>query len=907
MPEARFRFEGVVGERIRANIDHWLLHAPRANPGLLEMFRLRDRRPVPRLVPWAGEFVGKYLLSAIEALQQSDRADLRATVSQVIDQLLATQAQDGYLGPFPETDRLKGNWDLWGHYHCLLALLRWHELTGDARALAACRRMADLMCATFLDGTRRVYDAGSPEMNMAVIHGLGRLYLVTRAPRYLRLMREIEKDWERAGDYLRAGQAGVEFFQSPRPRWESLHDLQGLAVLYEITGEAHYREAFEQHWRSIVRWDRRNTGAFSSGEQATGNPYEPTAIETCCTVAWMALTLDMLRLGGEARVADELELSTLNAAAGAQHPSGYWWTYNTPMDGAREASAHTIVFQARAGTPDLNCCSVNGPRALGLLSEWALMRAADGVALNWYGPMRVRTRLADGTPLAVRVEGDYPRDGRVRVVLSPKVPRKFSLRLRLPAWSKTIRVAVNGRPVPASRPGGYLALDRRWSPGDRVELAMDLGLRSVAGAQEMAGKVSLYRGPLLLAYDQRHNRFDEDVLPALALARLSLARMVRPTTAAPGDLASQFAPWVLVDVPGAEGRSLRLCDFASAGATGTRYRSWLAALDAGPRPVVTRLPRDGASIARGRALFRWRPATSRGGTNGTYTLRVRAAGGEAPPVLVREGLGGDRVVLEESETRWLSGARWWEWEVSESDKGNVGGWVWPPARFRVDASLPRVEEGQARVFLDGTRVVLVSDALAGHARPEPGRLVAVQGVEAAAGRQGEAAGAVRFDGVAGRITYAMDEFPEADYSVVVWVRLQAEPEGRLGQVFSAWARGMDDPLRVCVERGKVYARIEAGQGYSTPGLPITTGAWHHLAAIKEGSTLALYLDGQAAGRAAVPAWMTTATREVALGGNPRFEGNEYLAMEAAEFRFLGRALSVEEIRQAARFDNKARN
>ena len=53
--------------------------------------------------------------------------------------------------------------------------------------------------------------------------------------------------------------------------------------------------------------------------------------------------------------------------------------------------------------------------------------------------------------------------------------------------------------------------------------------------------------------------------------------------------------------------------------------------------------------------------------------------------------------------------------------------------------------------------------------------------------------------------------------------------------------------------------------------------------------------------------MTTATREVALGGNPRFEGNEYLAMEAAEFRFLGRALSVEEIRQAARFDNKARN
>jgi len=166
------------------------------------------------------------------------------------------------------------------------------------------------------------------------------------------MMLEIARDWERAGDYFRAGLDGREFFQSPRPRWESLHDLQGLVELYRVTGDARYRQAFEHHWRSIARWDRRNTGGFSSGEQATGNPYAATAIETCCTVAWMALTLDMLRLTGEPRVADELEVATWNAAAGAQHPSGRWWTYNTPMDGAREASAHTIVFQSRAGTPN---------------------------------------------------------------------------------------------------------------------------------------------------------------------------------------------------------------------------------------------------------------------------------------------------------------------------------------------------------------------------------------------------------------------------------------------------------------------------------------------------------------------------------------------------------------------------
>ena len=111
----------------------------------------------------------------------------------VVAGLIATQAEDGYLGPFPKATRLKGNWDLWGHYHVMLALMLWHETTGDAASLLACRRAGDLICATFLDTSLRVFDAGSPEMNMAVIHSLGRLHRLTGEARYLRMMREIEK------------------------------------------------------------------------------------------------------------------------------------------------------------------------------------------------------------------------------------------------------------------------------------------------------------------------------------------------------------------------------------------------------------------------------------------------------------------------------------------------------------------------------------------------------------------------------------------------------------------------------------------------------------------------------------------------------------------------------------------
>lgn len=311
IPTARFAFAGPVGERIAANTENWLLRAPQANPGMIEMFRLRDRQPAPQLVPWAGEFVGKYLISAVQVLRLGDDPRLRRQVAAVVAEWIATQAEDGYLGPFPKRERLLKNWDLWGHYHALLALALWHEHRGDAAALAAARKAADLVCATYLDTGRRVFEAGDPEMNMAILTGMAMLYRLTGEPRCLRMAREVEKDWERAGDYLRAGLDGREFFRSPRPRWESLHDLQGLVELWRITGEAKYREAFKHHWRSIRRWDRRNTGGFSSGEQATGTPYAPTAIETCCTVAWMALTVDYLRLTGDPRAADDLELATL--------------------------------------------------------------------------------------------------------------------------------------------------------------------------------------------------------------------------------------------------------------------------------------------------------------------------------------------------------------------------------------------------------------------------------------------------------------------------------------------------------------------------------------------------------------------------------------------------------------------
>jgi uncharacterized protein len=885
IPAAKFEFQGPVGDRIKANVDNWLLRAPAANPGMLEMFRLRDREPVPQLVPWAGEFVGKYLISAVQALRMSDDPRLHRQVSDVVKEFIATQAEDGYLGPFPKKDRLLKNWDLWGHYHAIYALLLWHEQTGDPAALAAARRAADLVCATYLDSGRRVFDAGDPEMNMSILTALAMLYRCTGEARYLRMAREVETDWERAGDYLRAGLDGREFYQSPRPRWESLHDLQGLVELWRITGDRKYCESFTHHWRSIRRWDRRNTGAFSSGEQATGDPYAPTPIETCCTVAWMALTLDYLRLTGDLHAADDLELATLNGGLGAQHPSGRWWTYNTPMDGAREASAHTIVFQARAGTPELNCCSVNGPRVLGMLSEWAVMSTADGVVLNWLGAGRFSGKLADGTPLVITSSNDAWRDGKTELRLQTEAAAPFALWLRIPAWAADPGVTLNGSPLPETRPGQYLKLRQTWRATDRLLLNFQTPLRFVAGANEAAGKVSFYRGPLLLAFDQSRNAFDEGKIPVIDLKVLTHARTLSlPTVNTERERLLQ--PWLLLKVPTTDGRPLTLVDFASAGATGTRYRSWLTGEPSPPAPAFTRVPPDGARMPPGDVMFKWKG--TRGAPQVSYRLEL-ATNETFTPHLWATNCMTTSLTLNTPHLPAAATPVSLFWRIVTVNPAGETLPDVPPARFVLDCNAP--PQAPLPEPLLGPDRELIIHSLRAQGPPKFGRLTSpMPGTGGADGWE--------LNGRDQMLRYSLDAWPEDDWTVAVRVRVRELPRNRLGQVFSAWCRNVDDPLRLVLDGGKLYARIEAGAGFSTPGAALEPGSWYSVAAVKRDGTLSLLVDGKKVGSCAVPNLLTQAA-DCALGGNPHYSGNEFLAATFADFAFYARALSDAELQRLA--------
>lgn len=506
---ARYEIDGPVGSYVQAVVNNWMLRVPRSNPAILEMFADRDQPPYRDLLPWSGEFAGKYLTCLVQMLALTEDQRLKKLGSNFVEKLVSLQAEDGYLGPFSKECRLTGKntsggqtWDAWGHYHVMMGLILWHDRTNDANALKCASQIADLICKKYLEAGQPLSVMRSCEMNQAVVHSLALLYQRTGESKYLEQAHEIVQDFaaHNAGNYLNAGLEKKEFYEIPKPRWESLHPLMGLAELYWVTGNEDYRKVFEHYWWSIVKLDRHNNGGFSSGERAHGDPYHPGPIETCCTVAWMAMSVEMLKMTGDSRVADELEHSTLNQAIAMHSPTGKWSTYNTPMEGRRVPSTVDIAFQVRPGSEELNCCSVNAARTLGMISDWALMRDDEGLVLNWYGSAKMEDQVHQ-IPVKITQETEYPREGLVKINVDPEEPLTFALKLRIPHWSAKTSVTINDKAVTAD-PGTYLVLDREWKPGDQIVVEFDFSLRFWAGERAYEGKVSVYRGPLLMAYEE---------------------------------------------------------------------------------------------------------------------------------------------------------------------------------------------------------------------------------------------------------------------------------------------------------------------------------------------------------------------------------------------------------------------
>jgi len=191
-----------------------------------------------------------------------------------------------------------------------------------------------------------------------------------------------------------------------------------------------------------------------------------------------------------------LKTHVIDQAIKTQEPDGRRIRYYVPFECSR------AYFPG-----DTYCCPNNYRRVVSELPGMIYYRARDGLAINLYAASSVKLDLESGVSLAVRQETDYPNSGRVVLCVEPAKPAEFTLRLRVPRWSREAKVAVNGQGVrEPARGGAFLAIRRAWRPGDRVEIDLPMAWRLLKGRQNQAGRVAVMRGPMLFALSRQRNQ-----------------------------------------------------------------------------------------------------------------------------------------------------------------------------------------------------------------------------------------------------------------------------------------------------------------------------------------------------------------------------------------------------------------
>ncbi len=575
-PTVNLTLAGSLGQIISANEENWLHRLFADNPGLLAGFEHPDDTALFRTM-WHGEFPGKLLTGIAQTYLLGNRPETLALGDRLAAALRAAQEDSGYLGPWPVATRFErdaakgewGKWDTWGHYHCIYGLYRWYQVSGNTEALDTALRALEHIYAHFIEGGISIAAQNWAECNLAIAHAFALLGEEMGDGRYLRAAeRLIREDMTHtyadfytkrtlACNWLSTALEGIPYHASGQPRWEGLYTLETFAVLYRATGREEYRRATESLWRGMVTHDRHNTGSFGTGEGATGNPYGAGS-ETCNTVAWMAFTTDYLAMSRDPLAADELELSLFNATLGSLLAGERNFTYMNDSDGTREAARVTLENHSYAGGRDMSCCQANGNRGLTQVSEWALLCEGNDLYLNYYGASTLTARLADGRTVTVRQATDYPQKGLIRVSVSADGDTPLTLRLRIPAWSKQSRLTVNGESVPTAA-GSYCPVTRVWTAADTVELTLDMTPHFWYAPKDspVSGKVSAYRGPLLLA------------------VRAEAGRVPRFTTDALRSITVTHGDGLICLTANLPDASVTLTDYYTAGKTGAPFLSWL--------------------------------------------------------------------------------------------------------------------------------------------------------------------------------------------------------------------------------------------------------------------------------------------------------------------------------------------
>ena len=480
------------------------------------------------------------VFKALEAMSYSLKThpdpEMQKKCDQWIDIISAAQLPDGYLNTYFSLGRLDQRWtDMSMHEdynagHLIEAAVAYYEATGKRKLLDVAIKWADYFDSIFGPG-KRDWVTGHQELELALV----KLYRVSGNPKYLKLAYWLleERGRQKAKGYTWSDWKDTAYAQDLVPiRKQSkitghavraMYMYTGVADVAALTADTGYVNAMRRVWEDVVYRNMYITGGIGSAGNNEGFtedydlPNEQAYCETCASVGMALWNQRMNALTGKSEYADVLEKSLYNGALDGLSLSGDRFFYGNPL-----ASVGRNARKAWFGTA---CCPANIARLLESLGNYIYAKSADAIWVNLFVGSNTLIPLHSGN-VALKMETEYPLDGKISIRVDPAGKQRFALHIRVPGWVKNIPspgglyqaseqpagtvFRINGVVVEGKEDSsGYAVIDRVWNKGDRLEFEFAMPVKRVSCREEVKqnrDRIALQRGPLVYCVEGADNQ-----------------------------------------------------------------------------------------------------------------------------------------------------------------------------------------------------------------------------------------------------------------------------------------------------------------------------------------------------------------------------------------------------------------
>ena len=365
--------------------------------------------------------LGKLIDSVVRFAAYTKDDNVLALRKRLVDETIAAQTPDGYIGLNAPSGRVWGIWDVHDTTYIIYGLLSDYHFFGEKRSSAAARKAMDYIierwAARPADWEQRLHIATHVHVT-GLERTLLALYGATDDRRYLDFCTHERAlpEWDlgivigrrnliegHVYAYLTRCLAQLELYRlQPDPK-----------LLGQTRRAVHFLNACDG--ACITAPPASGKSGPTTRTDARGWAKHRTRPMNC------AVYDSLLRLEGKSRYGDLMERILYNTLFGAQSSDGRRIRYYTPLEGERE------YFPI-----DAYCCPCNFRRIIAELPTMIYYRDPAGLAINLYTSSETAVDLAGGISLKIRQETDYPTSGRVVVHVDPSAPAQCSLRLRIP-------------------------------------------------------------------------------------------------------------------------------------------------------------------------------------------------------------------------------------------------------------------------------------------------------------------------------------------------------------------------------------------------------------------------------------------------------------------------------------------